>query len=99
MDINKYNWSELTSIDDIDKKVENFNKNLLDCINKHAPLNKISYRNLPTLCLTDEIKWGKGSEKFGEEIKMRSLKNLFFSQIRITGSITWWIEYWFCLLY
>jgi len=44
----------LATINDIDEKVENFKQNFLDCINKHAPLKKISYKNL--FWLTEKIK-------------------------------------------
>lgn len=55
-EVSEINWSELMALENIEYKVETFNEKLLRCLNKHAPLKHIRFRNLPAPWLTDEIR-------------------------------------------
>lgn len=55
-DIQLIDWSSLTSSTSLDEKVDIFNTNLLDCLNRHAPLQRICFKSLPAPWLTVDIK-------------------------------------------
>lgn len=55
-DIGEYDWTDLTSSNNIEEKVDIFNNKVLDHLNRHAPLQRIHFRNLPAPWLTEEIR-------------------------------------------
>ena len=55
-EVGECDWSDLISSECIDSKVQIFNDRLLKCVDKHAPLKRICFRNLPAPWLTIEIR-------------------------------------------
>lgn len=49
-------WRAVFQADRLDKKVEMFNKLLMKCMDLHAPLQSRTFKNLPALWLTADIK-------------------------------------------
>lgn len=55
-DIDCLDWTELLNSRDIDVKIRIFNSQLLTCYNRHVPLRKRCFRNLPAPWLMDELR-------------------------------------------
>lgn len=55
-ELQNFDWSHLANVDCMDHKVHMFNFMLLECIDKHAPLEKVHVKNLPAPWITTELK-------------------------------------------
>lgn len=55
-EVDGLDWTEVMTENCIDEKVKTFNNNLIGCLDKHAPLQRVCFKNLPALWLTTQIK-------------------------------------------
>ncbi|XP_011158078.1 uncharacterized protein LOC105194715 [Solenopsis invicta] len=55
-EIQDIDWTQVWNSDCINRKVEVLNARLLECYNKHAPLQRIDFKNLPAPWITNELK-------------------------------------------
>ncbi|XP_011170183.1 uncharacterized protein LOC105203117 [Solenopsis invicta] len=55
-EIQDIDWTQVWNSDCINRKVEVLNAKLLECYNKHAPLQQIGCKNLPVPWITNELK-------------------------------------------
>ncbi|KMQ84818.1 rna-directed dna polymerase from mobile element jockey-like protein, partial [Lasius niger] len=55
-EVSELDWSEIMTLENMENKVRALNDKLLSCLNKHAPLKHICFKNLPAPWLTDEIR-------------------------------------------
>ncbi|XP_020296234.1 uncharacterized protein LOC109861131 [Pseudomyrmex gracilis] len=56
LEISGHNWTDLLTSTNIEEKVDILNHTLIRYLDKHAPLQRIKFKNLPAPWLTDEIK-------------------------------------------
>lgn len=54
-EVDECDWTDLITSDCLENKVQIFNDRLLNCLDNHAPLKRICFKNLPAPWLTTEI--------------------------------------------